>query len=134
MRTSDNTLSQLTTPRLCETDVSSLLASEGSHLKYQPEMEKLLSDHMVQFPKWFSLLHRGYNIVTYGLGSKKSLINSFHEKFLIDFDCVVVHGFFPSLTLNSILSTIYEDILEIEGGLGAGWIQSLYLRFLFVAQ
>jgi len=120
VRTSDRTLSKLKTPRLSEADVSSLLASEGSHLKYQPEILELLADHRVQFPKWLSLLHRGFNIVTYGLGSKKSLIHSFHEKFLIDHDCVVVNGFFPSLTLKSILTTIADDILEIEGGLGAG--------------
>ena len=143
-----------------------------------------------------SLLHRGYNIITYGLGSKKSLIHDFHEEFLsgstidtlynvciskqhasfrnmailysyviwpsstnlvstlkgknyknkilkyfdiksdssrnwilfffltiqkekiyiifVDKDCVVVNGYFPSLTLKSVLNTISEDILEIE--------------------
>ena len=29
-------------------------------------------------------------------------------------DCVLVNGYFPSLTLKSILNTISEDILEIE--------------------
>ena len=61
-----------------------------------------------------SLLHRGFSIVCYGLGSKKSLLHKFHEEFLLEKDCVVVNGFFPSLTLKQILSTISEDILEIE--------------------
>ena len=32
----------------------------------------------------------------------------------VDDDCVVVNGFFPSLTLKSILTSISEDILEID--------------------
>ena len=49
------------------------------------------------------------------LGSKKSLLHDFHESFLLDKDCVVVNGFFPSLTIKQILATITEDILELEG-------------------
>ena len=52
---------------------------------------------------------RGF--VTYGLGSKKSLLHDLHEKLLIKHDTVVVHGFFPSLTIKSVLSHISEDIL-----------------------
>ena len=39
-----------------------------------------------------------------------------NAKYLIsvDDDCVVVNGFFPSLTLKSILTSISEDILEID--------------------
>ena len=51
----------------------------------------------------------------YGLGSKKSLIHDFHENFLLEKDCVVVNGFFPSLSIKHILNTITEDILDIEG-------------------
>ena len=74
-----------------------------------------MKDHLVQFPRWMSHIHRGYSIVCYGLGSKKSLLHKFHEKYLEDEDTVVVNGFFPSLTLKQILSTISEDIMEIEG-------------------
>ena len=74
-----------------------------------------MKDHQVQFPRWMSHIHRGFSIVCYGLGSKKSLLHKFHEKYLEDKDTVVVNGFFPSLTLKQILSTISEDIMEIEG-------------------
>ena len=70
-------------------------------------------DHQTQFPKWLSLLHRGFNIVTYGLGSKKSLIQTFHSTFLADEDCIVVNGYFPSLTMKSVLTAISEDVLEL---------------------
>lgn len=74
-----------------------------------------MRDHFVQFPRWMSLLHRGYSIVCYGLGSKKSLLHNFHEEYLLEQDAVVVNGFFPSLTIKQILATISEDILEIHG-------------------
>jgi origin recognition complex subunit 2 len=111
--TSDRTLAKLATPRLSATEVASLIGD--NEVQYGAEIKELLADHAVQFPKWHSLLHRGYNNVTYGLGSKKSLLHDFHSAHLADCDTVVVNGFFPSLTLKSILSTIAEDVLELEG-------------------
>jgi len=110
--TSDRTLSKLKTPRLSQEEMSSLLTR--SKLRYSTEIRELTFDHKVNFSKWMSLLHRGFNIITYGLGSKKSLIHEFHQEFLSEKDCVLVNGYFPSLTLKSILNTISEDILEIE--------------------
>jgi len=109
--TSDHTLARLHTPRLCDTEVTKLL--RGARPQYEAEVRELLADHRVQFPKWRSLLQRGFSIVCYGLGSKKSLLHTFHEEFLLEEDCVVVNGFFPSLTLKQILSTISEEILEL---------------------
>jgi len=111
--TSDRTLAKLKTPRLSDAEVTKLLS--GAKLSYEAEVRELIADHSVQFPKWLSLLHRGYSVVCYGLGSKKSLLHDFHESFLLDKDCVVVNGFFPSLTIKQILATITEDILELEG-------------------
>lgn len=112
--TSDRTLSKLATPRLSATEVSSLV--DSASLQYGDAIHELLQDHATNFPKWLSLLHRGFNIVTYGLGSKKSLLHDFHEKFLLERDTVVVNGFFPSLTIKSIVSHIWEEVLEMEGG------------------
>ena len=110
--TSDRTLSKLSTPRLSATEVNSLLGDTG--IQYKEEVKELLQDHAVYFPKWLSLLHRGFNIVTYGLGSKKSLLHQFHDQHLTGKDTVVVNGFFPSLTIKSVLSHISEDVLEME--------------------
>ena len=110
--TSDRTLSKLSTPRLSATEVASLLGDAGT--QYKEEVKELLQDHAVNFPKWLSLLHRGYNIVTYGLGSKKSLLHQFHDQYLMERDAVVVNGFFPSLTIKSVLTHISEDVLEME--------------------
>ena len=46
-----------------------------------------------------SLLHSGFSIVTYGLGSKKSLIHDFHEAYLsgmhLGFNILFVKLFWP---------------------------------------
>ena len=101
-------------------------------LQYGADIQKLMCDHAMHFPNWLLILHRyckhltlhtvhctlhtahcklhtehsalqGYNIVTFGLGSKKSLISNFHKKFLLQHDTVVINRFFPSLTIKSIL-------------------------------
>ena len=128
--TSDNTLAKLRTPRLTNAEVTKLL--RGSKLAYETEVNdkftfyiffyqflsvqilELIEDHRAQFPKWLALLHRGYSIVSYGLGSKKSLLHDFHENWLVDNDCVVVNGFFPSLSIKDILNIITVEILDIE--------------------
>jgi origin recognition complex subunit 2 len=76
-------------------------------------MNRLMEGHRAQFPKWTSLLYRGYSIMCHGLGSKKKLLEEFDQQ-LVE-DSVVVNGFFPCLTIKQILKTITEDILEISG-------------------
>jgi len=109
--TSDRTLSRLKTPRLSHGQLKDLVEGEG--IRYEKEIRELVMDHQAQFPKWLSLLHRGFNIITYGLGSKKCLIQDFHSSFLDEEDCIVVNGYFPSLTMKSVLTAISEDILEL---------------------
>lgn len=78
-------------------------------------MERLLDSYRAKFDKWLSLLHQGFNLVCYGLGSKKSLLQEFHTQKLSGRDSLVVNGFFPSLTIKQVLNAITEDILEHDG-------------------
>jgi len=111
--TSDKTLSKQNLPRLTEEEVNKLL--DKWKQRYQTEIFEMKEDNKTYFTKWLSLLHRGYNIVTYGLGSKKSLLQEFREAYFVNSDCLVVNGYFPSLTVKSILNGISDDILDIEG-------------------
>ena len=79
------------------------------------QVQELIKEHHVNYVKWLSLLHRGYSVVCYGLGSKKTILQDFHDKHLMEKDCVVVNGLFPSLTLKDILCSITEDILDNGG-------------------
>ena len=44
----------------------------------------------------------GFNILLYGLGSKRNLIEDFRTTMLKDFSHVVVNGYFPSLTVKHV--------------------------------
>lgn len=115
--TSDKTLSQLKTPRLSPEVLRTILEDEP--LKHSTKIEDLMNKSKKAFHKWFHLLRQDFNIVLYGLGSKKSLLNEFHAEKLGSQDCVVINGFFPSLTMKHIMGVIMTDILELQGQLGA---------------
>nr|CAG4645719.1 EOG090X0AVI [Lynceus sp. MCZ IZ 141354] len=70
-----------------------------------------MSDHENQFLLWKLYLSESFNVLLYGLGSKKELIEKFHLQFLSEEDVIVVNGFFPSLTIKEILNSITDGIL-----------------------
>lgn len=70
-------------------------------------------DYQQNFPKWMLTLNEGYNILLHGLGSKRNLMQSFHETVLRHQVVLVVNGFFPSLTIKDILDNISGDILNM---------------------
>ncbi|VDO54397.1 unnamed protein product [Onchocerca flexuosa] len=51
------------------------------------------------FPRWLTYLAAGFNLIIFGLGSKRILLQNFCEKKLRDYTYVVVDGFQP--TVNS---------------------------------
>ena len=44
-------------------------------------------------------------------------------------DCVVINGFFPSLTMKHVLGVILNDILEFEGIVVRSWAFQSGLNF-----
>jgi len=111
--TSDRTLSRLKTPRLSQETLDKLLAAEP--VRYEKEMLALFDGYRDQFERWLQLLSEGFNIVLFGLGSKKSLLEEFRTGPLDGEDCVVVNGFFPSLTTKHILNSLTKDLFEHDG-------------------
>ncbi len=116
IHTSDKTLSELKTPRLAPEVLRDILGEEK--LKFASEIDGLVAENKAMFNKWLHLMSEGFNMVLYGLGSKRNLLSEFHSEKLSDKDVVVVNGFFPSLTVKHILSTIIHDILEAEETVG----------------
>ncbi|XP_052822474.1 origin recognition complex subunit 2 isoform X2 [Octopus bimaculoides] len=111
--TSDRTLSRLDMPRIDLDDLQKLLKNvSGNHCK---EYKQLFDKYPEYFDKWLFLLSYGFNILVYGFGSKKSLLEKFFSKKLNGYDHVIVNGFFPSLSIKHILDSITEEILNEEG-------------------
>ncbi|KAF4082973.1 hypothetical protein AMELA_G00134730 [Ameiurus melas] len=111
--TSDRTLQKLQTPKLDRETLLRLL--DGKPSCYTDEITQLNKKHQTNFSKWMLQLQMGFNILLYGLGSKKLLLEMFRTTLLSDSMHLVVNGFFPSITLKSILNAITSEMLEHDG-------------------
>ncbi|XP_036443057.1 origin recognition complex subunit 2 [Colossoma macropomum] len=111
--TSDRTLQKLQTPKLDRETLLRLL--DGKPSCYIDEISELNKKHEKNFSKWMLQLQMGFNILLYGLGSKKLLLEKFRTTMLSDSVHMVVNGFFPSITLKSILNAITGEMLEHDG-------------------
>ena len=115
--TSDKTLNQLKTPRLSPEVLKSILDNEP--VKYAEKLKSLCAKSRKQFKKWKYLMSQDFNLVLYGLGSKRALLNEFHQELLNNNDALVVNGYFPSISIKQVLSSIINDILELKSNIGA---------------
>ncbi|XP_041660335.1 origin recognition complex subunit 2 [Cheilinus undulatus] len=111
--TSDRTLERLHTPKLDRETLVQLL--EGKPSCYSREIQQLNNKHRKHFNKWMLQLQLGFSVVVYGLGSKKSLLEDFRASHLAQEIHLVVNGFFPSITLKSILNALTCEVLEHQG-------------------
>ncbi|NXI79956.1 ORC2 protein, partial [Rhipidura dahli] len=111
--TSDRTLQKLQKRRLNQQTLRDLL--KKAPLAYAAEIRDLNQQHESLFSKWMLQLHLGFNIVLYGLGSKRDLLEKFRTSLLQDSVHLVVNGYFPSITVRSILNSITEEVLEYIG-------------------
>ncbi|XP_030259626.1 origin recognition complex subunit 2 isoform X2 [Sparus aurata] len=111
--TSDRTLQRLNTPKLDREMLVQLL--EGKPSCYSKEIQQLHNKHRKHFSKWMLQLQLGFSVMVYGLGSKKALLEDFRVSHLGQEIHLVVNGFFPSITLKSILNALTCDVLEHQG-------------------
>ncbi|XP_067994354.1 origin recognition complex subunit 2 isoform X2 [Melanerpes formicivorus] len=111
--TSDRTLQKLRKKRLDQQTLHDLLRK--APLAYEAEIKMLSQQHENLFSKWMLQLHLGFNIVLYGLGSKRDLLEKFRTSVLKDSVHLVVNGYFPSITIRSILNSITEEVLDHVG-------------------
>lgn len=69
-------------------------------------------DLVSHFDRWMLEMSQGYNIITYGLGSKQQLLYKFCERHLGERPLVYINGFFPTMTIKEILQAIKGQVLE----------------------
>ncbi|KAK9481408.1 origin recognition complex subunit 2-domain-containing protein [Lipomyces japonicus] len=68
----------------------------------------LLSLHTKQFHQWSFEISQGYNILLYGLGSKRSILLSFAEKAFADSYVLVINGYNPSTSLKEVSQALQK--------------------------
>ncbi|XP_019378745.1 PREDICTED: origin recognition complex subunit 2 [Gavialis gangeticus] len=111
--TSDRTLQKLHSRKLDQQTLRDLLSKAPP--TFGAEMKELSQQYESLFSKWMLHLHLGFNILLYGLGSKRDLLEKFRTSLLQDSVHLVVNGFFPSITVKSVLSSITEEVLDHVG-------------------
>ncbi|KAI9309319.1 origin recognition complex subunit 2-domain-containing protein [Cunninghamella echinulata] len=109
-KTSNNTLSKLSL--LEPHEFQSILNS--APVKHEKEINTLVSHHEQHFPQWYFELQSGFNLLFYGYGSKRNLINKFTMAILNDGPVIVVNGFFPSVTIKDIMLKILVGALDTD--------------------
>ncbi|CAH1984569.1 unnamed protein product [Acanthoscelides obtectus] len=114
IQTSNNTLDKLQTPKLPQHEVQQLLQNSKLSKEHEKCIEQLTKINESYFKKWLFLLNENFNILLYGLGSKRNIIKKFHMEYLKDMPVIVVNGFFPALTIKNILDSIIVDLLKMN--------------------
>uniref|UniRef100_A0A3Q3X701 Origin recognition complex subunit 2 n=1 Tax=Mola mola TaxID=94237 RepID=A0A3Q3X701_MOLML len=123
--TSDRTLQRLNTPKLDRETLVQLL--EGKPSCYSKEIQQLHNKHRAHFSKWMLQLQLGFSVLVYGLGSKKALLEDFRASHMDREIHLVVNGFFPSITLKSILNALTCEVLEHGGSFQTPSDQTQYI-------
>ena len=111
--TSNHTLDRLKTSQLPQEQVEEMLRKLKIDNSHQEIVQQMLQENQTYFQKWLVVLNEGFNVLLYGLGSKRELINSFHRQLIKCQPVLIVNGFFPGLTIQDILNGIATDLLEI---------------------
>lgn len=88
--------------------------STGFHLsnEHKNKIAELNDSYHHLFDRWLYVLSQNFNIILYGIGSKRLILQHFQNDKLKKMPCIVVNGFFPSLSIKNILDTIVIGLLE----------------------
>ena len=109
VKTSNNTLSKLACPRM---DVNSVKRALAVAPCFEHDTAVLSKEYRSRYDYWLFLMRKGFNILTYGLGSKRSVLEDFRIQLLANVCHFVINGFFPGLTIKEILNVVTSEILH----------------------
>ncbi|KAJ1303115.1 hypothetical protein OPQ81_011316 [Rhizoctonia solani] len=77
--------------------------------KHATERARLASESRALFPHWLDELLEGFNLLFYGVGSKRALLNEFASEYLsAEGHVVVVNGYLPTVGPADILSSLEQ--------------------------
>lgn len=119
VKTSNHTLDKLNAPKLSQDQLHSLLKNMSLTDEHKKCVTTLSKNYSYYFHKWLYLMQEDFNILLYGLGSKRHILKKFQTDCLVNLPVIVVNGFFPSLTLKDITDAILIDILEVKETAGS---------------
>ncbi|GJQ12749.1 hypothetical protein GpartN1_g4540.t1 [Galdieria partita] len=80
--------------------------------EFAEERREIRDKYIGQFERWFEILQE-FNILCYGSGSKRNVLNAFAERCKQISSTVVVHGYHNLFSLKELLGKIEKEILHL---------------------
>lgn len=109
VKTSNHTLSKLACPRM---DVNSVKSALTVAPCLKSDTTVLFKEYRSRYDYWLFLMNNGFNILTYGLGSKRSVLEDFRIQVLANVCHFIINGFFPGLIIKQVLNAVTSEILH----------------------
>lgn len=105
-RTSSNVFSELVPP-LSRDDYTILLANSTAASRHAAELEQVLQGHEKLFPRYAFELAEGFNLLFFGFGSKRTVLNNFARSVCVSRGHVVlVNGYMPRVGIKDVITSI----------------------------
>lgn len=105
-KTSDNIFSALL-PHLTPEECASLIRDSPATSKHSAGITHLRKELEARFSQYGFELSQGFNLLFYGYGSKRILLNNFAQNVCAKHGhVVIVNGFFPSFSLRELVESI----------------------------
>ena len=82
---------------------------------FQDDCQALFQHYKSMFDYWLIQLGNGFNLLLYGVGSKRNVLEEFRNQHLSSSCHIVINGFFPGTTLKHIMSVLTSDLLGHTG-------------------
>eukprot|EP00730_Choanoeca_flexa_P018288 TRINITY_DN8885_c0_g1_i1.p1 TRINITY_DN8885_c0_g1~~TRINITY_DN8885_c0_g1_i1.p1 ORF type:complete len:712 (+),score=171.84 TRINITY_DN8885_c0_g1_i1:132-2267(+) len=128
-KTSDNTLAELELLKLNEGSVQAVLRKLQD--RFEPQRQQLMTTYSTQYDNWHSKLLTGFNLLFFGLGSKKKLLMNFASAKLRAAPVLCINGYFPSLSIKQILNSICERHMGYKGNFRHVLEQAEFIRSMY---
>lgn len=84
-------------------------------MKHLPQIKQLLSYYVNnRYDLWMRQMKIGFNILTYGFGSKLLLLNHFGRMKLLNENVMVIEGFKSQISIKEIINSIIKKSLKSD--------------------
>ena len=111
-RTSTNVFSNLLTPLTAQEYAGSLVSSTTARSVQVPWLDPKSRDRL--FPRLLFELDQGFNLLFYGAGSKRKVLNALATHLnQLEYDVIVANAFNPAFTIKDLLTSI-ENLPDIQ--------------------
>lgn len=109
-KTSGNSYSALVKP-LSTAQYERYASKARSHGKSKSIVESMVRDAEDRHDQWETELEEGFNLLFYGFGSKRRVLNDLvRQRLSTRGHCVVINGHFPGTTIRDVLGQIEDNL------------------------